>query len=174
MVSGLDSPHLLHAFYKWSCREFSEPASAGSAATAPLAAAAAGSAAAAASAAADSTAMNLSPTSSGDVEEWVSPDSRGKLIPVSAVPSGMGAGAGTEQEEEEPYHAHEFTDALGYDGALRLYFKRRNTRMHESSDVSFVLFFLFPLSPSSFVLEYRHVTVSCSELQLYLVFVECR
>lgn len=54
--------------------------------------------------------------------------------------AGAGAGAGASGgggfDGVEGEHVHEPTDALGYEGALHLYFKKRNTRVHEAADVS--------------------------------------
>lgn len=106
-TSRLDGPNFLHAFYKWSCREFSEPAEADPAQPAP------------------------------DVpSEGLGGGADGEGVDICGV-------VGDQQQllqkqrqpERPPNHRHEPTESLGYDGALQLYFRKRNTRIHEAAEV---------------------------------------
>lgn len=105
-TSRLDGPNFLHAFYKWSCREFSEPAEADPAQPAR-----------------------------GVPGEGVGGGGDEGSVGVSGVVGDHQPLQKKRQPERPPNHRHEPTESLGYDGALQLYFRKRNSHIHEAAEV---------------------------------------
>lgn len=103
--SGLDQPHLLHAFYRWSCKEFSEPAGASPAMPAPV------------------------------VEPEDDQGRRGGGLRDAVGGSVSSSPMIGQQQQQQHGHGHEPLESQGYEGALQLYFKKRNTRVHQEAKV---------------------------------------
>lgn len=107
MVSGLDGPDLLHAFYTWSCREFSEPA--------PIAPA------------------FLTPTmAEEDKGEWDGGVWGGGVAAAGPVPDVRMH----DNQPKIEGHRHDPLEELDYEGSLQLYFRKRNLAVAEAADVS--------------------------------------
>ena len=160
---GLNQPHLLHAFYKWSCREFSEPVEAAPAQVVPdvagfvappgcgkkaehgVADASPPGAlpAAAAAAAAGVSASDALPVPVGMPGFVVGPGwSAGGSAGAPMNPQKVTAAAAQkprlprQQRQQEQLHRHDPVDSKSYEGVLHLYLKDRNIRVHDQADVS--------------------------------------
>lgn len=133
--SRLDSPFLFHAFYKWSCRGFSEPGPpAAMTMTSP--------------AASDEDGRPLSERESDyyPPEDYDDDDPRSKEAGGSEDADAATVEGSSRNEddmdggtrgncERNPSHPHDPIDALRYEGALTLYFKKRNLRVHAAAEV---------------------------------------
>lgn len=135
--TGLEGASLLHAFYRWCCREFNEPAqTSGQNAEVSTAAAVAAVAAAVAlgphgrdggGAGGGFAPVAPVPATEAPGHGW------GGGSPATAAGAGVARAGGAEAVCD---YEHVPLDPLSYDGSMRLHFKERNTRVHEAADVS--------------------------------------
>lgn len=175
-TSRLDQLDLLHSFYRWCCREFSEPAPPSEPRRFPDVSVAAAAGVMNGSIVTASSFMNSSNSihtlgvvpsvasfTSGShtigsangrgVERAVySTSGSGDCLRVNGGGSrcgtgvdvrgngvrGLGGGGGKSKQAELPEHSHGPFEGLGSEGALDLYFKRRNLGVHGAAKVMYV------------------------------------
>lgn len=164
-TSRLDHPDLLHSFYRWCCREFSEPAPPSEPRRFPDVSAAAG--------VTDGSIVTASgfvnsPNSCHTLGVAPLASTNGRGLETRAVCGtsgssdglivnggggrcgagvdvrgcggrGLGGGGGGKSKQAElPEHSHGPFESLGSEGALDLYFKRRNLGVHGAAKVKYL------------------------------------
>ena len=156
-TSDLDQPHLLHAFYKWSCREFSEPVRPAPAQVVPdvarLAApvkperrlvdgflpgvvATHGGVAAAAAVERPGAAREEAAGGSGIQTERTLWQKQQDDLSAQQQKKLRIQQQQQQQQLLRQQHRHDPVDSLSFEGSLHLYLKDRNLRAHDGADVS--------------------------------------